>query len=186
MQNNLLYVHMSWNVGAIQKCTVFDGLLTSKELRVWKAFKSVCSGFLGDIWVANYKNCIKRLLRIYYEGQGVPHVPENSLSPFAPQLFPSKPHSSERRAWREVPSRYNEDRRQLPWQVEPPYDGGLLLDVQKELKCDPPMQGVGYSLKRVIFDFLLQYFVYSVILLYLFRPMTLAIPFLFALSCFKY
>ena len=26
-----------------QKCTVLDGPLTSKELRVWKAFKSVCS-----------------------------------------------------------------------------------------------------------------------------------------------
>ena len=69
---------------------------------------------------------------------GVPNVPENSLSPFAAQLFPSKPHSCERRAWREVPSRYNEDRSQLPWQVEPDYDVGLLLDVQKELKRDPP------------------------------------------------
>ena len=48
------------------------------------------------------------------------------------------------------------------------------------------MQNIGYRLKRVIFDFLLQYFVYSVIFQYLFRPRTLAIPFLFVLSLFKY
>ena len=57
---------------------------------------------------------------------------------------------------------------------------------KRSLNVTPPMQDIGYRLKRDIFDFLLQYFVYSVILLYLFRPRTLAIPFLFVLSCFKY
>ena len=40
---------------------------------------------VGNTRVANYKACIKRLLRTY----GVQNVAENSLSPFTPQLFPS-------------------------------------------------------------------------------------------------
>ena len=58
--------------------------------------------------------------------------------------------------------------------------------LKRSLNVTPPMQDIGYRLKRVIFDFLLQYFVYSVILLYLFCPRTLSIPSLFVLSCFKY
>ena len=58
--------------------------------------------------------------------------------------------------------------------------------LKRNLNVTSPMQDIGYRLKRVISDFLLQYFVYSVILLYLFRPRTLAIPFLFVLSLFKY
>ena len=121
-------IFVGTQIREIQKCTVFDGPLTSKELRVWKAFKSVCSGLISNIRVANYKTCIKRLLSIYYEDQGVPNVLENSHSTFTPQLFPSKPRSSEWQAWREVLSRYNKDGSQLPWQVEPQYEGVLLLD----------------------------------------------------------
>ena len=58
--------------------------------------------------------------------------------------------------------------------------------LKRSLNVTSPMKDIGYRLKRVIFDFLLQYFVYSVILLYLFRPRTLGIPFLFVLSFFKY
>ena len=58
--------------------------------------------------------------------------------------------------------------------------------LKRSLNVTSRMQDIGYRLKRVIFDFLLQYFVYSVILLYLFRPRTLAIQFLFVLSLFKY
>ena len=53
------------------------------------------NGLITNIRVANYKTCIKRLLRIYYEDQRVPNILENSHSTFAPQLFPSKPRSSE-------------------------------------------------------------------------------------------
>ena len=49
--------------------------------------------------------------------------------------------------------------------------------LKRSLNVTSPLQDIGYRLKRVIFDFLLQYFVYFVILLYLFRPRTLAIPF---------
>ena len=57
--------------------------------------------------------------------------------------------------------------------------------LKRSLNVTSPMQDIGCRLKRVIFGFLLQYFVYYVILLYLFRPRTLAIPFLFALNCFS-
>ena len=58
--------------------------------------------------------------------------------------------------------------------------------LKRSLNVTSPMRDIGYRLKRVIFDFLLQYSVYSAILLYLFSPRTLAIPFLFVLSCFRY
>ena len=45
-------IFVGTQIREIQKCTVFDGLLTSKELRVWEAFKSVCSDFLGNTRVA--------------------------------------------------------------------------------------------------------------------------------------
>ena len=63
-------IFVGTQIRGIQKCTVLDALLTSKELRVWEAFKSVCSGFLDNTRVANYKTCIKRLLRTYYEDMG--------------------------------------------------------------------------------------------------------------------
>ena len=34
-----------------------------KELRAWEAFKSVCSGFLGNTCVPDYQACIEKLLK---------------------------------------------------------------------------------------------------------------------------
>ena len=36
-----------------------------KELRAWEAFKSVCSGFLGNTHVPDYQACIEKLLKSY-------------------------------------------------------------------------------------------------------------------------
>ena len=47
----------------IQKNTIFEELLPSKELRTWEAFKSVLSDFLGCTRVTNYNTCIKTFLR---------------------------------------------------------------------------------------------------------------------------
>ena len=51
-----------------EKCwriLIFEELLNLKELRAWEAFKSVCSGFLGNIRVPDYQACIEKLLNSY-------------------------------------------------------------------------------------------------------------------------
>ena len=46
----------------VLKDTDFEELLNLKELRAWEAFKSVCSGFLGNTRVPDYQACIEKLL----------------------------------------------------------------------------------------------------------------------------
>ena len=104
----------------------FEELLNLKELREWEAFKSVCSGFLG--------NTRTRLASLYWEvakvlrGYGVPNVTQDSFSPFPPQILPDKPWSSEWWAWRKIPPRHYEYGEQLSRQMEPRHDERLLLD----------------------------------------------------------
>ena len=45
------------------KVTDFKELLNLKELRACEAFKSVCSGFLGNKPVPDYQACIEKLLK---------------------------------------------------------------------------------------------------------------------------
>ena len=47
----------------VLKDTDFKELLNLKELRAWEAFKSVCSGFLGNTQVPDYQACIEKLLK---------------------------------------------------------------------------------------------------------------------------
>ena len=49
----------------VLKDTDFEELLNLKELRAWEAFKSVCSGFLGNTRVPDYQACIEKLLKSY-------------------------------------------------------------------------------------------------------------------------
>ena len=49
----------------VLKHTDFEELLNLKELRAWEAFKSVCSGFLGNTRVPDYQACIEKLLKSY-------------------------------------------------------------------------------------------------------------------------
>ena len=49
----------------VLKDTDFKELLNLKELRAWEAFKSVCSGFLGNTRVPNYQAYIEKLLKSY-------------------------------------------------------------------------------------------------------------------------
>ena len=49
----------------VLKDTDFEELLNVKELRAWEAFKSVCSGFLGNTRVPDYHDCIEKLLKSY-------------------------------------------------------------------------------------------------------------------------
>ena len=78
----------------VLKDTDFEELLNLKELRAWETFKSVCSGFLGNTRVPDYRACIEKLLKSYKD-MGVPNVTQDSFSPFPPQLLPAKPWSSE-------------------------------------------------------------------------------------------
>ncbi len=41
--------------GQVLKDTDFEEFLNLKELRAWEAFKSVCSGFLGNTRVPDYQ-----------------------------------------------------------------------------------------------------------------------------------
>ena len=106
----------------VLKDTDFEELLNLKELRAWEAFKSVCSGFLGNTCIPDYQACIGKLLKSY-EDMGVPNVTQDSFSPFPPQLHPAKPWSSEWWAWRKIPLRHYEDGEQLSRQMEPQHDG---------------------------------------------------------------
>ena len=45
--------------------TDFEELLNLKELRAWEAFKSVCSGFLGNTRLPDYLASIEKLLKSY-------------------------------------------------------------------------------------------------------------------------
>ena len=47
----------------VLKDTDFEELLNLKKLRAWEAFKSVCSGFLGNTRVPDYQACIEKLLK---------------------------------------------------------------------------------------------------------------------------
>ena len=47
----------------VLKDTDFGELLNLKELTAWEAFKSVCSGFLGNTRVPDYQACIEKLLK---------------------------------------------------------------------------------------------------------------------------
>ena len=49
----------------VLKNTDFEELFNLKELRAWEAFKSVCSGFLGNTRVPDYQACIEKLLKSY-------------------------------------------------------------------------------------------------------------------------
>ena len=52
-------------MGEVLKDTDFEELLNLKELRAWEAFKSVCSGFLGNTRVPDSQACIEKLLKSY-------------------------------------------------------------------------------------------------------------------------
>ena len=55
-----------WDIRAVSQHYIdFDELLNLKELRAWEAFKSVCSGLLGNTRVPDYQSCIKQLLKSY-------------------------------------------------------------------------------------------------------------------------
>ena len=45
----------------VLKDTDFEELLNLKKLRAWEAFKSVCSGFLGNTRLPDYQACIEKL-----------------------------------------------------------------------------------------------------------------------------
>ena len=49
----------------VLKDTDFEELLNLKKLRAWEAFKSVCSGYLGNTRVPDYQACIEKLLKSY-------------------------------------------------------------------------------------------------------------------------
>ena len=83
----------------------------------------------------------------------MPNVPENSLSPFAPQLFPSKLAAVSD----ETGQRFHQDIMKTEanyrgkWSPSMMVDFCWMLKRSLSLKRDTPMQDIGYRLKRVIF-----------------------------------
>ena len=74
----------------VLKDTDFEELLNLKELKAWEAFKSVCSGFLGNTRVPDYQACIEKLLKSYEDMGGRMslkiHFLHSHLNFFAPNL----------------------------------------------------------------------------------------------------
>ena len=74
----------------VLKDTDFEELLNLKELRAWEAFKSVCSGFLGNTRVPDYQACIEKLLKSYedmgYRMSLKIHFLHSHLNFFPPKL----------------------------------------------------------------------------------------------------
>ena len=76
----------------VLKDTDFEDLLNLKELRACEAFKSVCSGFLGNTCMPDYQACIEKLLKPY-EDMGCwmslkIHFLHSHLNFFPPNLGP--------------------------------------------------------------------------------------------------
>ena len=74
----------------VLKDTDFEELLNLKEMRAWEAFKSVCSGFLGNTCVPDYQAYIEKLLKSY-EDMGCRmslkiHFLHSNLNFFPPNL----------------------------------------------------------------------------------------------------
>ena len=61
----LLSIFVGPQIREVLKDTDFAELLNLKELRAWEAFKSVCSGFLGNTREPDYQACIEKLLKSY-------------------------------------------------------------------------------------------------------------------------
>ena len=59
------HIFVGPQIREVLKDTDFEELLNLKELRAWEAFKSVCSGFLGNTSVPDYQACIEKLLKSY-------------------------------------------------------------------------------------------------------------------------
>ena len=84
----------------VLKDTDFEELLNLKELRAWEAFKSVCSGFLGNTRVPNYQACIEKVLKSY-EDMGCRmslkiHFLHSHLNVFPPNLVAVSDEHGER------------------------------------------------------------------------------------------
>ena len=80
----------------VLKDSDFEELFNLKELRAWEAFKSVCSGFLGNTRVPDYQTCIEKLLKCYEDiGCWMLNATQDSFSSFPPKLLPANPWSSE-------------------------------------------------------------------------------------------
>ena len=116
----------------VLKGTDFEELLNLKELRACEAFKSVCSGFLGNIRVPDYQACIEKLPKSYEDMECRISLKIHFLHSHLNSS--PKPWSSEWWAWRKVPPRHYDDGEQLSRQIEPWHDGRLLLDA---LACYP-------------------------------------------------
>ena len=117
-------VFVSLQTREVLKDTDFEELLNLKELRAWEAFKSVCSGFLGNTRVPDYQACIEKLLKSY-EDMGCRmslkiHFLHSHLNFFPPNLGAVSDDHGERF--------HQEDGEQLSRQMKSRHDGRLLLD----------------------------------------------------------
>ena len=87
-------IFVGLQIREVLKDTDFEELLNLKELRAWEAFKSVCSGFLGNTRVPDYQTCIEKMLKSY-EDMGCQMSLKIHFLDFPSQLLPAKPWSSE-------------------------------------------------------------------------------------------
>ena len=58
-------IFVGHQIREVPKDTDFEELLNLKELRAWEAFKSVCSGVLGNTRIPDFQACIEKLRKSY-------------------------------------------------------------------------------------------------------------------------
>ena len=100
----------------------FEELLNLKELRAWEAFKSVCSGFLGNTRVPDYQACIEKLLKSYEDMGCLMSLNIHFLHSYFNFFPPNLGAVSDEHGERFSPWHY-EDGEQLSRQMEPRHNG---------------------------------------------------------------
>ena len=115
----------------VLKDTDFEELLNLKELRAWEAFKSVCSGFLGNTRVPDYQACIEKLLKSY-EDMGCRmslkiHFLHSHLNFFPPNLGAVSDEHGER---------FHQDITKMENNYQGKWNPGMMGDFCWMLLCD--------------------------------------------------
>ena len=157
----------------VLKETDFEELLNLKKLRAWEAFKSVCSGFLGNTRLPDYQACIEKLLKSY-EDTGCRislkiHFFHCNLNFFPPNLAAVSDEHGER---------FHQDITKMESNYQGKWNTGMMGDFCWMLLRDIPEAKYTMSSKKHTFDCLWYYELCNcVIQVYWFNQCSLSIPF---------
>ena len=130
----------------VLKDTDFEELLNLKELRAWEAFKSVCSGFLGNTRVPDYQACIEKLLKSY-EDMGCRMSLKIHFLHSHPNFFPPNLGAVSD----EHGERFHQDITKMESNYQGKWNPGMMGDFCWMLLCDIPKAKYTRSSKKTHF-----------------------------------